>query len=159
MISTVTLLSCNNSTEIPSDTSANAIESQTTSDSNVALKFINAYAEICTPGRRVQSDTNWIERNQMLTDNFKITYKNLLDSARQGDPELGLGFDPIFDAQDFPDKGFELVNYDDKTGYVTVKGKDWTDFILVLKVVHADSKLLVDGSGVINISVDKRAKR
>src|SRR5437764_4590505 len=103
--------------------------------------------------------TNWVERNPLLTNNFKTFYRNLLDAAQKEDPEVGLDFDPIFDAQDFPDKGFEIVNCDNETGYVTVRGKDWADFVLVLKVIQQDNKWLVDGSGVINIPVNKRAKR
>ena len=82
-----------------------------------------------------------------------------MDCARKADPELGLDADPVLDAQDFPEKGFELNNCDSTAGYVSVKGKDWKDFFLVLKVVHENNQWLVDGVGIINISFDKRAKR
>ena len=72
---------------------------------------------------------------------------------------MGLDFDPIFDAQDFPDKGFELVSSDKNSGYITVKGKDWPEFVLVIRIVYLDNKWLVDGSGIINIPESKRAKR
>lgn len=72
---------------------------------------------------------------------------------------MGLGFNPIFDAQDFPEKGFELIDCDTRLGYVTVKGIDWPDFFVVLRVVQQDKKWLVDGAGVVNIPVGKRAKR
>jgi hypothetical protein len=103
---------------------------------------------------------NWIQKNELLTDSFKKNYKNLVDSAKKADPEMGLDFDPIFDAQDFPDKGCELLNCDQNTGYITVKGKiDWPEFNLVLKVVSQNGKWLVDGCGAINIPENKRAKR
>jgi hypothetical protein len=138
-------------------TSANNLKIN--SDENVALTFINNYVTFCIPVSPATNDTNWIRNNPLLSNNFKTTYYNLINSALKNDPELGLGFDPIFDAQDFPDKGFVLVNSDAKTGLVTVKGKDWPEFILVLKVVEQDGKYLVDGSGVINIPEDERAKR
>lgn len=72
---------------------------------------------------------------------------------------MGLDSDPILDAQDFPDKGFELVNCDSTAGFVTIRGKEWKDFILTVKVVDQNNKWLVDGAGVINIPVTKRARR
>ncbi len=128
-------------------------------DFNVALTFINDYATFCTPTSPPTNDTNWIENNSLLTDNFKRQYFSLLDSGKRIDAELGLGFDPIFDAQDFPDSGFVIAAWDEKTGFVTVRGKDWPQFVLVLKVVSHNHKSLVDGCGVINIPEDKRAKR
>jgi hypothetical protein len=131
------------------------MEIQGSSEIDAALKFINDYTELCNSG---PIDKTWIERNKLLTENFKKTYSNLFDSANKEDPELGLDFDPIFDAQDFPDKGFELVKCD-SLGYVTVSGIDWPDFILVLKLVQEGNKWLVDGCGVINIQLEKRAKK
>jgi len=128
-------------------------------DFNVALKFINGYAIFCTPRPNRTVDTNWVRNNSLLTENFKAIYYNLMDSVNKKDPEYGLGFDPIFDAQDFPDKGFEIINSDSIKGFVTLKGKDWPEFVLVLKVVNLNGKSLVDGCGIINIPADKRRKR
>jgi hypothetical protein len=105
------------------------------------------------------TEAEWIKQNSLLTDNFKNRYKGLLDSAQKKDPEIGLDFDPIFDAQDFPEKGFSIVKIDTLSRYVTVAGNDWKDFELVLKVEQEHNKWLVDGAGVINIPDDKRAKR
>jgi hypothetical protein len=157
ILTTIVFLSCG-PTETKSTSTTTADKSEVTPDYNVALTFINDYSAFCTPKSPPTNDENWIKNNSLLTDNFKTTYYNLLDSTRKIDPELGLGFDPIFDAQDFPDKGFVIVN-SDKDNYVTVKGKDWPEFVLVLKVVEQNGKTLVDGSGIINIPVDKKAKR
>lgn len=134
-------------------------ESEIRPDFNVALTFINQYASFCTPTSSSTSDSNWVRNNTLLTDNFKGHYFALLDSGLKIDPEIGLGFDPIFDAQDFPDSGFVVSSTDEKTGLVTVRGKDWPRYLLVLKVITQNNKSLVDGSGVINIPEDKRAKR
>ncbi|WP_321331530.1 hypothetical protein [uncultured Bacteroides sp.] len=126
-------------------------------DSGVALQFINEYVTFCS--QQISLDSNWIKKNQLLTGKFKTTYNNLINSAIKSDPEIGLDFDPILDAQDYPEQGFELVNCDNKAGFITLKGKDWPDFLLVIKVVRQDNKWLVDGSGVINIPLNKRAER
>lgn len=123
---------------------------------SVALTFINDYALQCSS---VDNDSNWIRNHSLLTEQFKNQYYTLLDSAAKLDPELGLGFDPIFDAQDFPDSGFVVLNSNPKTGFVTVKGKEWPQFELVLKVLTQNNNTLVDGCGIINIPENLRAKR
>lgn len=124
-------------------------------DFNVALQFINAYTEYCA----TSADANWITKQPLLTDNFKAAHKKLIEDAQKADPEMGLGFDPIFDAQDYPDKGFTIASADTANGYVTVTGVNWPDFQVVLKVVQQNNQWLVDGAGVINIPQEKRAKR
>jgi len=155
----VGLFSCNSATKNPSETSAASSEKPIVPDFNVALQFINDYTNFCTKADRRPTDSEWIRQNALLTDNFKTRYQNLLDSARKKDPELGLDSDPIFDAQDFPEKGFSILKIDTLGGYVTVTGNDWKEFELVLKVGQQNNKWLVDGAGVINVSADKRAKR
>ncbi|WP_147275758.1 hypothetical protein [Adhaeribacter pallidiroseus] len=119
---------------------------------------MNDYADYCTPKSPPSNDTTWIKRNQLLTNNFKNRYESLLDSADKADPEIGLDFDPIFDAQDYPDEGF-IFSSQDSSGFVTLKGKDWPEFTVVVKVVLENNKSLVDGAGIINIPVNKRALR
>ena len=155
----VGLLSCNSENKAKPETSTDVSEKQVTPDFNVALNFINDYTKFCTKTDQRSTEAEWIKQNSLLTDNFKNRYRDLMDSAQKKDPELGLGSDPIFDAQDFPEKGFSVVKIDTLSGYVTVAGNDWKDFELVLKVVQEQNKWLVDGAGVINIPDDKRAKR
>ena len=132
---------------------------KTTPDNNVALKFINDYADYCDKLMNKEIvDSNWVYNNNMLTESFKKRHKFIIDSAYIADPEMGLDADPIFDAQDYPDNGFEIMTTD-KNGFITVRGKDWKEFILVLKVVSQNDKWLVDGAGIINIPTDKRAER
>lgn len=130
-----------------------------TPDFDVALRFINSYAEYCEKLMTKEAvDSNWIYNNKLLTESFKGKYKSIIDSAFAEEPELGLDADPIFDAQDYPNKGFEMIATD-KNGFVTVRGKDWKEFVVVLKVISQDGKWLVDGAGTINIPIAKRAKR
>jgi len=155
----VGLFSCNSETRNKPETSIASPEKQITPDFNVALSFINDYAKFCTKTDRGSNTAQWIKQDSLLTDNFKARYRTLLDSAQKKDPELGLDSDPIFDAQDFPEKGFSILKVDTAGRYVTVVGNDWKEFELVLKVDQENSKWLVDGAGVINIPGDKRAKR
>lgn len=156
---TVAFFSCNSGGEKTADGKTNSSVSSLSIDPDQALRFINSYTEFCTNPNPQKEHRSWIEKNAMLTDHFKRSYKNLLDSAEKADPEYGLGFDPIFDAQDFPEKGFSILTVDTVEGYVTVTGKDWTDFQLVLKLVQKDNQWLVEGAGVINIPESRRAKR
>jgi hypothetical protein len=157
---TIVFFACNSQTKNKtSDDPTQSSKTNVIPDCNTAVQFINDYVKFITLENKATNDSTWIEQNTSLTANFKLAYKNLLDSARKADPEMGLDFDPILDAQDFPEKGFELVSCDNTLGYVTVSGKDWKDFFLALKVVAQNDKWLVDGAGVINIPADKRAKR
>lgn len=95
----------------------------------------------------------------MLTDSFKQTHKRLLEDARRAEPEAGLGYDPVLNAQYFPEKGFSVVRTDAPNGYVTVAGNGSPDFEVVLKIVRQGDRSLVDGAGVVNIPGEKRPKR
>jgi len=158
-IGVLILHSCDSQPRPGTGIPATSVQKQPVTDCSIALKFINDYAEFCTPKSPPVSDSDWVGRNPLLTDNFKSAHKKMVDDAFRHDPELGLESDPIFDAQDFPDKGFELVNCDTGTGYVTVRGKDWPAFVLVLKVARQGGKWLVDGAGEVNIPVERRRKR
>ena len=159
LLLSIGLLCCNSETGSKSETSVVLPQKPIVPDFNVALSFINDYTNFCTKADRRPTDSEWIKQNALLTGNFKTRYQNLLDSAKKKDPELGLDSDPIFDAQDFPEKGFSILKIDTLGGYVTVAGNDWKEFELVLKVGQENNKWLVDGAGVINIPADKRAKR
>ena|SRR5689334_17175517 len=155
----VALLSCNSKSATKAETAASPSKEPANPDFNVALKFINDYTNFCTKADRRVTDSEWIKQNPLLTNNFKNRYEFLLDSAKMKDPELGLDSDPVFDAQDFPEKGFSILNIDTLNKYVTVSGNDWKEFELVLKLEQENNKWLVDGAGIINIPADKRAKR
>ncbi|RZL12369.1 MAG: hypothetical protein EOO62_11165 [Hymenobacter sp.] len=129
--------------------------------SNVALTFINAYVTNCNKEQGALRVTEWVNSSKLATAGFKAALKKTVDDAYAEDPELGLDADPLFDAQDYPDKGFELDSVADKANYVVVrgKGKEWADFKLTLKMVTAGTHWLVDGCGNINVPVAKRVAR
>ena len=126
---------------------------------DIALTFINSYVENCNKMKESIKIVQWVNSNSLTTNNFKKELKRIIDEAYKEDPELGFDFDPIFDGQDYPDKGFELESFDSRTNYIVVKGKDWLDFKLTIKMVLENNDWLVDGCGIINIPKDKRSKR
>lgn len=87
----------------------------------------------------------------MLSANFKKSYKAIIEDAYKADPEIGLDFDPVLNAQDFPEEGFTISKIDSTSNYVTVKGIDWDDFNVTMRVISENGKWLVDGSGIVNI--------
>jgi hypothetical protein len=132
------------------------VKSLPNKDYEVALKFINDYnKEFLNPNSEA---LEWLSENKTITQNLVQRYKQMLDSAAIADPKLGLDFDPIVNAQDSDEQGFEIKNIDSILGYVTVSGKSAPNFEIVLKVIEKNGVTLVDGSGVINIPKSKRPK-
>jgi hypothetical protein len=126
----------------------------------IAIIFMNSYAKHCTsiPERIPISDSEWVQKNDLVTDNFKKTYFNILEKAKKDDPEIGLGFDPILAAQDLPDSGFILLKRDTNCDYIILQGKDWPEFNVVVKTIKLKSKWYVDGAGIINIPPSNQIK-
>lgn len=69
----------------------------------------------------------WINNSLYASKNFKVEYNRILKEAYKNDPEMGLGFDPVLDAQDYPEEGLELESSDLKTGYMVYRGKSQKD--------------------------------
>ena len=128
---------------------------KSSSPENLGLRFINDYIQSIGKMEMVE----WIEQNPSTTQNFKSSLRSLVENAEKETPGYGLGFDPILDAQDYPDRGFDLKSIDTNTGYVAVVGKDWKDFELTIKLIYFEGKWLVDGSGIVNIPQEKQAPR
>lgn len=128
------------------------------SDTTVALKFINDYVHFCTKNRSVLNYPKWIKNNKVATDEFKTLYIEMIDAATKDESAVRLEFDPIFNAKDFPEKGFSLSQSGDDE-YVTVKGKDRPEFKTVIKMKLIGGKWMVDGAGVVNIPKKKQVKR
>ena len=126
---------------------------------NVALTFINSYVENSNKMNEAQGLLEWVNSQTNASASFKSEVKRIIDEAFKEDPEMGLDADPIFDAQDYPEDGFEFQDFDAKTGLLVVKGINNEDFNVTMKFVYQDGQTKVDGCGVINIPSDKRSKR
>lgn len=127
--------------------------------SEIALSFINDYVENSNKLKESIGIIEWVNANQYSSDNLKTELERIMNEAEKQAPEYGLGFDPIFDAQDFPEDGFEIDEVEMSSNFLTVKGKNWKDFKITLKVKKESDKWLVDGVGIINIPKDKQSER
>ena len=124
-----------------------------------ALKFINGYTTNANQMNEAIDIVYWVDASEYCTKDFKFVLKKMVEKAYAEDPEYGLGADPIFDAQDFPTEGFEVASYDESTNYLTVKGIDWPEFTLTMKLKKEGGEWLVDGCGIVKIPEEKRAAR
>ncbi|AUC16510.1 hypothetical protein BTO06_15725 [Tenacibaculum sp. SZ-18] len=131
----------------------------TTSVTDVALKFINDYVSNCNKMKAQIGIIEFVNTHPNVSKEFKTELIRMIEEAEKADPEHGLGFDPIFDAQDCPDDGFKLSEFDSKTNYLTVEAINWKGFTITMKIKELDNKWFVEGCGVVNIPKDKQAKR
>jgi hypothetical protein len=94
----------------------------------------------------------WVESNKMVTKSFKDELKRMIDEAYNKDSEIGLDYDPIFNAQDYPEKGFEIESFDRENNYLILRSIDWPKFKLLIKISRENNTWLIDGCGSININ-------
>lgn len=155
------LISCSSGNNRQNTNPIIETKNQEAVDYTVAVTFINDYKDLCDQ-IMFHSDTtlntrDWINKNKLLSPDFKKQYNSILDSAEKADPEYGLGFDPIFNAQDYTDGVFEIKEIDSTNQLITVIGKK-DRFETILKVTRLNNKTLVDGAGIINIPKNKQRK-
>lgn len=140
-----------------------SIEKEPEIDPKVALNFINQYTGMLQthfPALEEAAGTlEWVEAHPDASEDFKKALEDLLDEAEKEAPGFGLGFDPILDAQDFPDDGFVLYQVHEAGGYVTVEGKTWDDFRVRIKLIWDQGKWWVDGAGIVNIPDSEQIPR
>jgi len=147
----LTLFTCKKSISQEKEVTIEQTENQNSAE-KIALDFINKYVEYCNNRNSEQELIEWISEQKNVTGNFKIELKRIISEAEKKEPELGLGFDPIFDAQDYPDDGFETEKFNKHSELVTVKAKNWSDYKLNIKVERKNEQWLVNGIGIINMS-------
>lgn len=123
-----------------------------TPGAEAAKSFINEYIQ---SSEASENRSQWVQRNTRITDAFISSYQALLDSV--GDEEGGLDFDPILNAQDYPDRGFGIVNCAEQGEYITLQGVDQSNFTVVVKIKKSGNVWLIDGAGIINVPETKRA--
>lgn len=123
-------------------------------DPQTALDFINGYIANILRMAESEDILVWTQNNQDCTQELKDALKKMMDEA---DPEYGLGFDPILDAQDFPEEGFKLLTQNGNI--VTVEGIDIPGFTVNLKMAKTEAGWKVNGCGVVNMAENERAVR
>lgn len=145
------LLSCNSQKTEKQDSNVVVSKEIAVPVFSVAEQFINEYIQFLSSPEEDKNVENWLQNHPLLSADFKKSYKAIIEEAYKADLEMGLGFDPVLNAQDFPEKGFIISKIDRTSNYVTVKGVDWDDFNVTMKVISDNGKWLVDGSGSVNI--------
>ncbi len=150
------LNACNNNNHSTNKTETLTINSEKETKTQVALDFINAYVANANKMSNAVGLLDWVNASELVSNDLKSALKKIVDDA---DPEMGLEFDPILDAQDFPTEGFKLESINEETNYISVSGIDMPSFKLTIKVEAIKEKYLVDGCGIVNIPMDKRADR
>lgn len=125
-------------------------ENKPTSRESVALEFLNAYVENCNRMQSAREVMEWVQSHHYTTKQFNLALKRLIDDAVLLEPEIGLEADPIFNAQDYPSKGFELVGLPSDSTYITLRGINWPDFVLQVYMVNQQGQWLVEGCGSVN---------
>ena len=121
----------------------------------IGLKFINDHINNIGDLGMVE----WVESHPATTEKFKNKLKKLFDDAEKEAPGYGLGFDPILDAQDYPNDGFNLQSIDTVSGYMRVVGKDWESFVVTIKLIKEKGLWMIDGCGMVNIPIEQQASR
>ena len=126
-------------------------------DPQVAVNFMNSYIKSTMDGDI--GVLEFTESNPNASENLKHELEKMLNKAWEEDPIVGLGFDPFFDAQDFPMK-LELADFNKDSGYAHLKGlKEWDEYRVTIKLTNHNGKTLVDGCGVVNIPKNEQAER
>lgn len=100
-------------------------------DYQVAVQFINDYAIYCNKTKFRPNVIKWINKRTDVTKEFRKILISTIQKAKKENPEYGLGFDPIFDAQDYPNQ-FEIDSFNEE--YLIVKGINWPVFKLTIKL-------------------------
>ena len=101
-------------------------------------------------GKSPRSSERWVLDSKAVSRRFKNTYKAFIKDPDQG-------FDPLLDAQDFPNKGWIPAGCD-APGFVTLRTKPGDHLLLpvVVKILKNGNGWLIDGAGIINIPESKR---
>ena len=125
----------------------------TMEDASVAVNFINGYIEEIDDS----SELDLLNKSTLVSRKFIKSYKRFVQNYEKEYDVLD--FDPILNGQDYPDEGFELIKLDSLTGFLIVRGKEWKDFQLSMKIIKEKGTIHIDGSGVVNIPNDKIVAR
>lgn len=118
---------------------------------SAAINFINGYVKNCNKMKEAVPVVEWVDKSESVTQEFKTALKKLMDDAYLSEPETGLDADPIFNAQDYPENGFDLEKVDRSNNMVYLKGIDWPDFKLIIRMKKQNDRWLVDGCGMVNM--------
>lgn len=149
-----------NKVEILESKVSNKIVEEQNENCKTALKFINLYLKQIFPFKESSKTTeDWVKQNTLVTESFKKEYITTVKKALEVDPELGLEYDYILDAQDYPEEGLVIEHCDNKKGIVKLKVKNWNRYFLIIKLIKENGKTKVDACGTIKVPENERYKK
>ncbi|UKN00347.1 hypothetical protein K6119_11435 [Paracrocinitomix mangrovi] len=120
-------------------------------DWDVALSFINDYRDMEDVLHAEEERLNWVDNDTRTSTNFKLIHRKMYEDARKADELMGLDYVAIFNAQDYPDQGFEIAETNEQDSILIVRGIDWTTFEVQLKLIYEEGSWKVDGAGDVNM--------
>jgi hypothetical protein len=100
----------------------------------------------------------WVKTNSLLTMEYKRKFEEAILQARKEDPELGLGYDPIINAQDYPDEGFHVIDLkiSGKRATTIGEGIGMPSLRIRVELIEIKGKWFINGIGNINTSKNKK---
>ena len=117
----------------------------------IAVDFINSYVENENKRKQAVDIREWIKSSDLVTEDFKTELNKIVTEAIEKEPNYGLGFNPILNAQDYPEEGFLLSSYDSISNIAIVAGKNWSSFVLKIKLTNQAGQTLIEGCGIVNM--------
>ncbi len=109
-----------------------AATDEKTQMSENALHFINDYVNNCNQMNKAVGVLEWVNTSDLASDSLRAIVKKAFEEA---DKETGLDYDPIFNAQEYPEEGFELESVDEVKSIVVVKGKNNSGYKMNMQMV------------------------
>ncbi len=131
-------------------------------EAQAAVGFMNrylAYLEDVFERRSEQSVADWLAADGQIAPEFVEAYRQLEAEGYAHDPEMGWGVDLLLDAQDHPDQGFALAACSEEPGVVLLRGVDWPQFEVAVRVASSAQGSQVLGAGLVNVPEHARASR
>ena len=127
-------------------------------DAALAVQVMNSYLQRIE--QAPQADvTPWLRRHPLADASLAEAYAREQARGRGIDPQLGWGLDLLLDAQDYPDAGFELQHCGPLPGLLRLRGRDWPQFSLSVRLIDTPAGRRVAGAGRIAIEPAQRAPR
>ncbi len=112
-----------------------------------ALQFVNDYVAYNDSAGVRASSVDWLFAQPNVTETFKQKLKEAVEAAQV--EESGLDADPIINAQDFPEQGFEFDSCDSAAKFIVVRAIGQPEFKVTVKVIEQQGKFWLDGCGEI----------
>lgn len=132
--------------------SKGSVDSMLQMKQNYALDFVNNYLNrIVGDGEYHQDLMEWLANDNSTSIRFRNELDSLITKAEEDDPEIGLGYDPIIEGQDYA-AAYELDYYDADKDFFLLRGiVPENAYTVKIRIVDREGRLWVDGCGEINM--------